>query len=93
MKINVKFLSKFKDIFGTDEMQLELEDSAKVHDALDLLCDSEDRRKSIFSREKAKLRHDVMVARNGLFILYLDRLNTPLHKGDTLTIFYPASMG
>lgn len=93
MKIKVKFHSKFKDVFATDQMEVELDDGAKVHDLLRLLCHSEERRKSLFSLENTKLRHDVMVARNGLFILYLNRLNTPLHKGDTLTIFYPASMG
>jgi sulfur carrier protein ThiS len=74
-------------------MEVELDDGAKVHDVLNFLCNSEERRRNIFSQENTKLRHDVMVAKNGLFILYLNRLNTPLHKGDTLTIFYPASMG
>jgi molybdopterin converting factor small subunit len=93
LKINAKSHSRFKNIYRTNEMQVELEDGARVHDVLDLLCDSEEGRKSIFSHENKKLRHDVTVAKNGLFILYLDRLNTPVHKGDTLTLLYPACMG
>ncbi len=90
--VHVKFSNRFKAHFETKERTVELEDEATVRHLLAILCDTDARRKSIF-RTDGRLRHDVMLTRNGLFILYLNRLDTNLEHGDVVNVYYPASMG
>jgi molybdopterin converting factor small subunit len=90
--VHVKFSYRFKALFETTERMVDLEDEAKIRDLLGVLCDTDAKRKGIF-RTDGCLRHDVMLTRNGLFILHLDRLETNLEDGDSVNIFHPASMG
>ena len=57
-----------------------------------MLCDTKARSKGIFGSD-GDLRQDVMLTKNGLFVLYLNRLDTQLENGDVVTVFYPACMG
>lgn len=90
--VHVKFSNRFKTFFEAAERLVEIEDEATVRHLLAILCDTDAKRKSIF-RTDGRLRHDVMLTRNGLFILHLNRLDTNLEHGDAVNIFYPASMG
>ena len=91
-EITVKFAYRFRKVFGTSEKGVRLDDNAKVRDLLDILCDTEEKKKMIFGND-GDVRHDVMLTRNGLFVLYLDRLDTDLGNGDVVNVFYPACMG
>lgn len=91
-EVTVKFSFRFRGLFGTPERRVELEDNANIRNLLAVLCDTEAKRKGIFGND-GDLRHDVMLTRNGLFVLYLDRLDTHLENGDVVNVFYPACMG
>lgn len=91
-EVTVKFSFRFRGLFGTPERRVELEDDASVRDLLGVLCDTEARSKGIFGSD-GDLRQDVMLTKNGLFVLYLNRLDTQLENGDVVNVFYPACMG
>jgi len=91
-EVTVKFSFRFRGLFGTPERRVELRDDANVRDLLGMLCDTEARSKGIFGRD-GDLRQDVMLTKNGLFVLYLNRLDTQLENGDMVNVFYPACMG
>lgn len=90
--VNVTFSYRFKALFETSEKVVSLDDKATIRDLLAVLCDTEVKRKGIYGSD-GDLRHDVMLTRNGLFIFYLNRLDTHIENGDTVNVFYPASMG
>jgi len=92
IEVTVKFSYRFKQLFGISEKSLQLKDRASVRDLLAVLCDTEEKTKGIFGRD-GDLRHDVMLSKNGLFVLYLNRLDTVLEHGDVASVFYPACMG
>jgi len=91
-EVTVKFSFRFRGLFGTPQRRVELEDDASVRDLLGVLCDTEERSKGIFGSD-GDLRQDVMLTKNGLFVLYLNRLDTQLENGDVVNVFYPACMG
>ena len=91
-EVTVKFSFRFRELFGTPERCVELRDDANVRDLLGILCDTEAKSKGIFGSD-GDLRQDVMLSKNGLFVLYLNRLETHLENGDVVNVFYPACMG
>ena len=93
MKIRVRFHSRFKDIFGAKEKDIELEEGARVRDLLRLLCASEVQSKSIYAESEKRLRHDVLLTKNRRFIFHMQRLDTQLEDRDEVAILYPACMG
>lgn len=92
MEVTVKFSFRFKQLFGTSERSVHLKDQACVRDLLSVLCDTEAKTRGILGND-GDLRHDVMLSKNGLFVLYLNRLETHLENGDVINVFYPACMG
>lgn len=90
--VKVQFSHRLRTLFGTSERLVDLGEAASIRDLLALLCDSEVKSESIFGTD-GDLRHDVMLTKNGLFVFYLDRLDTPLENGDVVTVFHPASAG
>jgi len=93
MKIRVRFHSRFKDIFGAKEKDIELEEGASVRDLLKLLCANEVQSKSIYAESEKRLRHDVLLTKNRRFIFHMQRLDTKLEDRDEVVILYPACMG
>ena len=59
---------------------------AKVLDALEMVCSTNERREKIFERP-SELRNGVKVMRNGRNVAFLDGLLTDLSDGDELAIF------
>jgi molybdopterin synthase sulfur carrier subunit len=85
MKIKAKFFAHFKDLFQGRERDVELGDGRTVRDALEVLCDSPERRGEIFAGTGLKPHLVVMV--NGVHIQSLQGLDTALSAGDTLAVF------
>jgi len=93
MKIYVKFHSKFREAFQTEKTEVELPEGANVGTLLDSICKNELQRKTLFSEDNIKLRRDVLITKNRMFVFYLKRLETLLQDRDEVSIHYPACMG
>lgn len=93
MKINLKFGGRFREIFGANEAQIDLEEGANILRLLDVLCDFPDRRAKIFDNSNINVRPSVMITKNGRFIIHLDWLQTKLLDGDKVEIFSLVSGG
>jgi len=85
MTVKAKFFAYFRDLFGGRERDLAVAAGAAVGDALDLLCDTPERRREVFAGEGLKPHIVVMI--NGTPIGSLQGLATPLAPGDTLAVF------
>ena len=93
MKVHVKFRTIFREVFGMDEMELDLDSGANILSLLNILCDSQDRRAKIFDSSNTNLRRHVTITKNGRFILHLNWLQTELFDGDKVEILMLAAGG
>jgi sulfur carrier protein ThiS len=87
LKVNVKFKSRFRDLFHEEGREVNLPQQANVRELLNLLCDTPKRRFQVFDNECVNLRPNVAVTRNGLFVIHLNWLDTKLSEGDTVELF------
>ncbi|HSA95608.1 MAG TPA: ubiquitin-like small modifier protein 1 [Acidobacteriota bacterium] len=85
MTVRAKFFATFRDLFGARERDLELAGGASVGEALELLCDTPERRREVLAA--GGLKPHVVVMVNGTPIGSLQGLATPLAPGDTLAVF------
>ena len=85
MRIKARFFANFRDLFGAREREIDLGARRTVGDALDLLCDTGERRAEIFAA--GGLRPHLVVMVNGVHINSLQGLDTGLSDGDTLAVF------
>jgi len=92
MRIKVKFFATFRDLFGGEEEEIELESGASVQDLLNVLCDSDRCRQEIFD-ESGELRRHVKMLKKGRHIQFLDGVHTELEDGDVITMFPPVGGG
>ena len=88
MKVKVKFFAAFRELFGSEEKEIELESGANIQDLLAVLCDSPKCRQRIFD-EAGKLRRDVKMLKKGQHIQFLDGVHTELEDGDVIAMFPP----
>jgi sulfur carrier protein ThiS len=86
LKINVKFGPNFKEVFNADVKQIELENGAIFRDLLEKLCDTPARRIKLLGITDSLLPQ-VLVSKNGRFIVHLKWLDTDLSDGDQINIF------
>ncbi|MFO7984889.1 MAG: MoaD/ThiS family protein [Desulfatiglandaceae bacterium] len=86
MKIQLKLHGRFTQIFGAKERPVQLKDGANIRDLLDHLCDTDERRMKIFDRENKNLGPNVVVRKNGRFIIHLNWLDTSLEEGNRVEI-------
>jgi len=91
MKVKVKFFAAFRELFGGEERELELDSRASVRDLLEGLCDSKECREKLFN-ESGNLRRDVKLLRKGEHVQFLDDVQTELIDGDVIVMF-PAMLG
>ena len=92
MKIKVMFFAPFRELFGTDESEIELKGAANVQELLNLLCSSHKRRKRIFD-QSGEPRPYVMIFKNGQPIQMSDGIQTELEEGDEIALLPPVSGG
>lgn len=85
MTVRARFFAYFRDLFGARERDLELAVGASVREALELLCDTPERRREVLAADGLKPHIVVMV--NGAPVGSLRGLATPLSPGDTLAVF------
>jgi sulfur carrier protein ThiS len=87
LKVNVKFKSRFRNIFDEEGREVALREQATVRELLNLLCDTANRRSQVFDNECINLRPSVAITKNGLFVIHLNWLETELSEGDTVELF------
>ena len=92
MKVKVVFFAPFRELFGEGEREVGLNDSPRVKELLDLLCDSEERRDKLFD-QSGELRAYVMILKNGQPISTLSGVQTALEDGDEIAVFPPVTGG
>lgn len=86
LKINLKLFGRFTQLFDMDEEEINLKAGATVLDLLNSLCNTEELRSNIFSTSKRSLKPNVVVRKNGRFIIHLSWLDTELEEGDRVDI-------
>lgn len=92
MKVKVKFFAPFRELFGANEREIELEGASDVQELLNILCDSDERREKVFD-QYGELNSYVMILKNGQPVQILDGVQTKLEEGDEIAIFPPVSGG
>jgi len=90
-RINVQFFATFKDIFGTNAMEVAVETGTNIGELLGLIFNTEERRKKIF--DNGKIKPYVIILKNGRHIQHLDGVETELKEGDKVSIFPPIAGG
>ena len=93
MKINVKFFPRFREVFQMTEGEITLKTGANVRDLLNLLCNTDDRRSKLFDSDGKTLRPNVVIRKNGRFIVHLNWLDTELEENDGVEILSFVSGG
>ena len=91
MRVKVKFLLTFREIFHEKEGEIELKNASNIQDLLNLLCDASQRRQRIFD-PSGELRPNINILKNGRNIHFLGGLQAELEDGDSIAIF-PAIAG
>jgi len=92
MKIRVKFFATFKDLFGGEGKEIELESGSNIQDLLNLLCDTDQRREALFDNS-GKLRPYIQVLKNRKPIQSLGGIRVELKEGDLVGILPPVFGG
>ncbi len=93
MKVKVKFFPRFKEVFQMSEGEISLRTGANVRDLLNLLCNTDDRRSKLFDSDGRTLRPNVVIRKNGRFIVHLNWLDTELEENDGVEILSFVSGG
>jgi len=81
MKVKVKFFATFRELFGADVKEIELENRSNIQGLLNLLCDSRQRSEEIFNHSD-KVKGYIKILKNGRDIEFLDGIYTELKEGD-----------
>jgi len=84
MNVKVTFYFGLGDLFGEKENGIELQGEATIRELLRLLCDSDERRHSLYNDESGELNPLISILKNGQFARQLD---TRLNNGDWIDIF------
>ena len=92
MKVKVKLFATFKDLFGAEVKEIELDDGPNIEGLLNLLCGLGRCRQEIFD-ESGELRPYVKILKNGRHIQFLGGVHTELEDGDVITMFPPVGGG
>lgn len=86
MKIKVKFLAYFRDLFQAREKIIDLPQGARFRQLLDLLCDSAERQEAVFAKGETLSPH-IVILRNGVPVQSSGSLDAALEHGDVIAIF------
>ena len=88
MKVRVKFFATFRELFGCDAREVELEKGSRIQDLLNLICDSTLARQSVFD-PSGGIRRDVKILKKGSRARFVSGGQTKLKEGDVIIIFPP----
>lgn len=93
MKVKVKFFATFRELFGK-EVEIELGSGTNIQDLLNLLCDSRQRRQTVFD-DSGKVRYFLGILKRSRHIQYLVKTDTDkeLKDGDVVTVLPPIGGG
>jgi MoaD family protein len=86
MKVRVKFLANFRDLFGAREKDMVLPSDARLRDLLQALCDSPERRAQVLTAS-GELHPQVVIMKNGTPAQSLGGLAMPLEEGAVIAVF------
>lgn len=92
IKVKVKFFTTFRQLFGTETKDIELESGTDIEALLHLLCDSRRCRQELFDNS-GNIKQYVKILKNGRHIEFLDGTHTKLEEGDVVAMFPPAAGG
>jgi thiamine biosynthesis protein ThiS len=93
MKINLKLFPRFREVFQMTEGEISLKAGANVRELLNVLCNTEERSRKIFDSDNRALRPNVVIRKNGRFIVHLNWLDTALEENDVIEILTFVSGG
>ena len=85
MRVKVKFLAHFRELFGGEVTEVEGAKITDIRNLLELLCNSPERREAIFDRTGA-LSPEVLVMSNGRQIQFLNGVQTALGNEDVVVL-------
>jgi MoaD family protein len=85
IKIKIKFLAYFRDLFGSRAKEVSLPEGAQLRDLLRVLCNSPESEKNIFA-EKEKLNPQAVILKNGAPVQSSGGLDATLADGDVIAI-------
>ena len=85
MRVKVKFLAYFGELFGGETKEVEGEKITDIQNLLELLCNSPERREAIFDRT-GTLSPEVIVMSNGRHIQFLNGVQTVLGDEDVVVL-------
>ena len=91
MKVRVKFFATFKELFGCEAKEVELENESNIQGLLNLICDSSQCRQKIFD-PSGEIRRDVKILKKGSNVQFADGVQTRLKDGDVI-IMFPSLFG
>ena len=87
MKLTVKFYAHLRGLLGENWIQVvELQDTAKVSDLLNLLLLKSEIREVMFD-ENETIKSDIAILKNGREIKLLKGIDTELTHGDEISVF------
>ncbi len=86
MKIHLKLIGRFSQLFQIDEKEIEMDSGATVLELLNSICNTNELRKTIFNHSEKSLRPNVMIRVNGRFLIHLNWLDTILEEGNRVEI-------
>ena len=93
IRINVKYFSYFKELFGSSEKALELPDGTSIDDLLHVLCNSDKKSQNIYDDDSGRLKYYVnIMLKSNRIVSFPESINTKLKNGDIVSIF-PALTG
>ena len=86
MKVRVKFLANFRDLFGARDKDIVLPPDARLRDLLDVLCDSPERRAQVLTAA-GEIHHQVVIMKDGVPAQSLGGLEMRLEEGAVVAVF------
>ncbi|HII60852.1 ubiquitin-like small modifier protein 1 [Pyrococcus horikoshii] len=89
MRVKVRYFARFRDLAGTGEEEIELQDGATVRDLIEEIKKRHERfRREVFGEEYDE-DADVNIAVNGRYVKWDEKLR----EGDIVGVFPPVSGG
>ena len=92
IRIKLKAFAHLRD-FLQKEQEVALKDDECIQTLMDSLCTQHSGLRGRLFEHDGKLKHMVIVLKNGRNILHLEGLETTVENGDTICLFPPVAGG